>query len=283
MPQVADSPPDIICGTNTDALRSSGMHLRWSAATHQGLRRNSNQDCFRILGPVFVVCDGMGGQNGGETASAVAADVIVATGAEPQLALTDLEQSIAAANKAVLAVSSEQPELQGLGTTVVALMILQADNTEWIVGCNVGDSRAYVAQAGVVKQLSYDHSVVQELLDQGSITPEQAPSHKQRSVLTSVVGMAETPEPYCWRIHPQPGMRFMLCTDGIHRTIGNDSVAELLKVGTPMDAVSNLCGESLAQGAPDNLALIVIDVVAPTSEEIDIDITLERPTRIGGR
>lgn len=263
---------------------ASGQHLglafdlRWAAATHTGLIRKTNQDCYRIMGAVFVVCDGMGGHRGGEIASAVAADVVVSVGADGPLRHSDLDRSVSMANEAVLAAAAGQPDLMGMGSTLVAVAPCRVGDSFVIAGTNVGDSRVYLHEGGKTVQLSHDQSVVQELIDQGSITAEEALKHKQRSVLTHVLGMEESPEAVSWRVSPRIGQRFLLCTDGIHRSVDAKKLAAELTVGTPRTATERLVEAAFTHGAPDNLALIIIDV-APNGCDLGDehnDSTIER-------
>lgn len=256
--------------------------LRWAATTHTGRVRKVNQDCYRILGPVFVVCDGMGGHLGGETASAVAADVVVALGVAGKPSESELDQSVAIANDAVLAVAADQPSLTGMGTTIVALAPCEIGGSIVIAGMNVGDSRVYLYENGNTVQLSHDQSVVQELIDRGSITVEEALRHKQRSVLTHVLGMEESPEAVSWRVPPRVGQRFLLCTDGIHRSVDASKLSTELATGSPRTAAERLVAAAFDRGAPDNLALIIVDVVPADSDSGDerTDSTIERLDRM---
>lgn len=266
-------------GLVSDQRCGRDTRLIWAATTHPGLRRDANQDCYRIRRSLFVVCDGMGGHKGGEIASSVAAEAMAACGDGEWATEAGLTRAVGAANSAVLAVAAERPELRGLGTTVVCVALCVVDEAVQLVGLNVGDSRAYVLGEGALTQLSRDHSVVQELIDTGSLTREAALTHKDRSVLTQAIGMPEPSTPVVWRRRPRSGMRLLLSTDGIHRVIDQSRIRDELGMGSPARAAKALAVAALEAGAPDNMALIVIDVESAASGVTgdQADRTVERP------
>lgn len=262
-------------------LPDGALRLSWAAGTHRGLVRSVNQDCYRVLGPVFVVCDGMGGHEGGEVASAMVADAVALSGLDGAPTWQALAQSVVDANSAVIAVAGERPELADMGTTLALLAVTDSESPE-LACLNIGDSRVYVVEDGVLRQVSHDHSVVQELLDEGAVTQEQARTHAERNVLTRVVGMRPAPDPHVRWMAPRSGLRFLLCSDGIFRGGACEALGRNLSIGDPMEAVRSLAETALALGGQDNLVALVVDVeVARTVGAGATDTTVERPSRRG--
>ena len=237
-------------------------HLRAGAATDVGMVRATNQDQLLLASPLFAVADGMGGHAGGEVASRIAVDVLSAMFAgferpSPQ----GLVEAARAANRAVWDQAQGAVELRGMGTTLVALALVDVGNTKELAVANVGDSRAYRLHHGELEQLTSDHSLVQELVDEGQLAADEMPYHPQRHVLTRALGVDPDVAVDVWELSPTDGDRFLLCTDGLVREVGDDQLASILRgLEDPSDAARELVAQAREHGGNDNITVVVVDV-----------------------
>jgi serine/threonine protein phosphatase PrpC len=217
---------------------------------------------------LLVMADGMGGHQGGATASRTAVETIgevFEQSDESGGAL--LYQAVVAANQRVYGKAVESGELRGMGTTVV-LLLLAADGSGWIA--HVGDSRGYRLRHGGMETLTADHSVVGEMLRQGLITPEQAESHPRRHEITRSVGIEAEVDPEIAQISVQPGDRFLLCSDGLTGHLADEEIALTLHAEPPSEAVRILVDEANARGGGDNISvqIAVIGDIEPAVAEV---------------
>ena len=233
------------------------MNYQWAAATHKGRVRTNNEDSFapeasgRGAGPtVLIVADGMGGAVGGEVASRLAVEHAFTGSGLP-------EDRVARANQAVVERSLSDPGLAGMGTTLT-LAELGADGI--IRLAHVGDSRAYLLRQGSLQQITDDHTVVAEQLAAGHITPAEAATHPQRSMLTRVLGISNELEIDSISVETAPGDRLLMCSDGLTGMVEDQRIAELLSDGTPEEAVWDLIEEANKAGGHDNVTVVVVDV-----------------------
>ena len=237
------------------------------AASDIGRVRSSNQDSGYSGVNLFFVADGMGGHAGGDIASALASQ---------HLALADepLENSAAAeqklidfiyqAKQKIDASVKEHPAITGMGTTLSAMMVTGTQVTI----AHIGDSRVYLARDGVVKQITSDHTFVQRLVDTGRISEEEALIHPRRSVLMRVLGDIEQfPEVDIETYETKPGDRWMACTDGLSGVVPNQLMENILLNNMDVKEASELLiGEALEFGAPDNVTVVLVDVVDSKAE-----------------
>jgi protein phosphatase len=232
-----------------------------AAVTHVGKIRANNQDSGYAGKQLFVVADGMGGHAGGDVASAIALTRIIETD-KPYASAHDagfaLQASLLAANTLLAETVFEHPELTGMGTTVSG--ILRVGNQ--IAIAHIGDSRIYLFRDGVLTQVSADHTFVQRLVDSGRITQEEAAVHPRRSVLMRVLGDVDSsPEIDTAVLDTRPGDRWLLCSDGLSSYVSDDKIESVLAARTSAKAAADrLVKESLDQGAPDNVTVVVVDV-----------------------
>ncbi|MBO1751207.1 Stp1/IreP family PP2C-type Ser/Thr phosphatase [Actinotalea sp. BY-33] len=236
--------------------------LRYAARSDVGLVRANNQDSAYAGPHLLVVADGMGGHAGGDVASSVAVAHLAPLDDEahgPDDALDELGKAISTAHDELLQRAEENPELAGLGTTVTAL--LRTGNK--LAMAHIGDSRAYLLREGELTQVTTDHSFVQHLVNTGKITPEEAEHHPQRSVLLRVLGDFDMEiVPDLSVREARAGDRWMLCSDGLSGVVSNDTLAETLRGVADVDACADTLVElALRGGAPDNVTLVVGDVV----------------------
>lgn len=224
--------------------------------TDKGMVRKSNQDCFYISeqGSWCVIADGMGGHNGGETASTMAVRIISEVMAQPNDDAEDaLRTAIVAANNAVYKKSTEKSELDGMGTTVV---LLKMDGSIAYIG-HVGDSRAYYINGEKIIQLTKDHSIVQKLIDSGTITPNQAKNHPQKNLITRAVGTERFVEIDVNRVICTAGDYILLCTDGLSSMVDDKDIFNII-MENPDTAVKNLVDAANSAGGRDNVTAVLI-------------------------
>jgi protein phosphatase len=237
------------------------------AASDVGRVRSSNQDSGYAGVNLFFVADGMGGHAGGDIASAIAsqhvalADEPLETSAQAEQQLVDF---IYQAKQKIDASVKQHPAITGMGTTLSALMVTGTKVTV----AHIGDSRIYLARDGVVKQITSDHTFVQRLVDTGRISEEEALVHPRRSVLMRVLGDIEQfPELDLDTYETKPGDRWMACSDGLSGVVPSQLMESILlsKVGVK-EAAELLIGEALEFGAPDNVTVVLVDVVDAKDE-----------------
>ena len=249
--------PQVTEGAGAQASHGSTANLAWAARTDVGLVRSHNEDSFLAQAPVFCVSDGMGGHAAGEVASAIA----VAAIAEHAPVHADDQQlgaAIEKANAAVIEGAATGKGKPGMGCTASAVNIEQNK----MAVAHVGDSRVYLLHNGALVRLTHDHSYVEELVDAGEITADEARVHPSRSVITRALG--SDPDMYAdhFTIDVSAGDRVILCSDGLSSMI-EDSQIEAIAVSaaTPRAAVDNLVAAALSEGGFDNVTVVVVDVI----------------------
>lgn len=234
--------------------------MRVYGASEIGLVRKENQDAF-IMGEgknfaYAVVCDGMGGANGGAVASDIAAD-IVAKRISVAEKNSDLKyvllSAIDAANIAVYEKSKEIDSLEGMGTTIVAAAV--RDGTLYLA--HAGDSRAYLFNGTELEQLTRDHSVVQELLESGELTPDQATTYPNRNLITRALGVAPVLEADYTEYYLPKNYSILLCTDGVTNLVDGTELAGFMEK-PPDEAVKAMIALAVERGGTDNATAVVI-------------------------
>lgn len=236
--------------------------LRYAARSNIGMVRSTNQDSAYAGPHLFTLCDGMGGPAGGDIASAVAIEHLVPLDADSHKAgelLGLLRDAVQDAHAELVSLSSEDPELAGLGTTCIAVM--RSGNKLAMV--HVGDSRAYLLRDGALTQVTTDHTFVEYLVETGRLTREQARRHPQRSVLLRVLGDAEGDVQLDESIREAvPGDRWLLCSDGLSGPVSAETINEVLaSIEDPGEAGERLIDLALRAGGPDNVTVVIVDVV----------------------
>jgi serine/threonine protein phosphatase PrpC len=238
------------------------MFLSAAGATHPGLRRPGNEDAAYVGVRLLLVADGMGGAAYGEVASAIATHSVTYLDERisPQGVGHDLPAAVEFAEQRLRRAVEQDPALDGMGTTMTALLL----RDEVVALVHVGDSRAYRVHDGVLEQVTRDHSVVQLLVELGELTPEQAENHPQRHVIVKALrgeGDAVTADV---RLLPGvPGDRWLVCSDGVSDVVPDGVIATALAdAPSPAAAVEVLVEAALAAGGPDNITCLVADVRA---------------------
>lgn len=231
------------------------MRFEIGSATDVGQVRPGNEDDLLVddaLG-LIAVADGMGGHQAGEVASATALEAIRAAAARG----TALTEAIEYANSAVFDKAAGDPDLRGMGTTVTAFTTRNGAQLG-----HVGDSRAYLLRAGELEQLTTDHSLVEELVREGRLTPEEAAVHPRRSVITRALGIEPTVQVDRIPLDLVTGDRLLLCSDGLTSMLRDDDIAKVLRrIPEPARVARALIDAANAAGGDDNITVIILDVV----------------------
>jgi len=235
--------------------------LRYAARSDRGLIRGNNQDSVYAGPRLLAVADGMGGHAAGDVASKVV--IAALEHLDDDTPSGDLLQSLRSAvfegSEHLREVIRESPQLEGMGTTLTAILFAGGR----LGLCHVGDSRAYLLRDGVMSQITHDDTFVQTLIDDGRITPEEANSHPQRSLLLRALNGQEV-EPDLSMREVRVGDRYMLCSDGLSGVVSEETIAEALKDPDPEATADRLVELALRSGGPDNVTVIVADVIEDT-------------------
>ena len=255
-------------GTSGTADAVTHVELHHGAATDVGLVREANEDAFLVAPPVFVVADGMGGHEGGALASGIVVEEFERLGGGsygPEDGTKAVGETLLACQRRLqkyAAARSRRRRARSPGTTVVvALLVEDGGLPAWLL-VNLGDSRIYRVHDGELDQVSTDHSVVQELIDAGEMTVEEAAVHPARHVITRAVGGPELGEPDFFLLPIAESDRVLLCTDGITGLVDDAELADILAgAPDPRDAADRLVAAALDAGGDDNATAVVVDVV----------------------
>ncbi len=239
-----------------------GIALISAADSNVGKVRSSNQDSGYAGYQMFFVADGMGGHAGGDIASAITAQRMAQMDAQyvsPDDAGAAMLASILDTNQTLTETVDGHPELRGMGTTFSGLIFV--DN-KVVVG-HIGDSRVYLCRDGKTSQITKDHTFVQRLVDLGRITEEEALVHPRRNVLLRVIGDNNEPPQLDFQVlQALPGDRWMTCSDGLNGYVSDSIIhMNLSSEQSPAEAIELLVGEALEAGAPDNVTVVIVDIV----------------------
>ena len=233
-----------------------GALTSFGSRTDIGCLRDHNEDSLVVTPPLFAVADGMGGHAAGEVASEIAVRVLSELAPEHPDGEA-LGRAIEEANRAVIQAAREGRGRQGMGTTMTAAML----EGERLVIAQVGDSRAYLLHQGKLQQLTRDHSLMADMIEAGQLTPEEARTHPQRSVITRALGSDAHLHPDIYEINVETGDRLLICSDGLSGMIFDDRIENTLRrVQDPQRCASQLVNEAIAAGGHDNVTVIVADV-----------------------
>jgi PPM family protein phosphatase len=241
--------------------------------TDTGRQRRDNEDSAYVRAPLFVVADGMGGAQAGEVASALAVEEFqrpLADAGTPEQRLADRVQS---ANRRIYETAQSAHEQAGMGTTLTAAYLDDAD----LAIAHVGDSRAYIFRDGSLARLTQDHSLVEELVRRGKLTEEQAAEHPQRSIITRALGIENDVEVDTWTFPVRAGDVVLMCSDGLTSMIGEDQIAAVLGSEPDLDrAGERLIAEANAAGGRDNITVVLFRL-----EDVGGDVAGDQPTEVG--
>jgi PPM family protein phosphatase len=230
-----------------------------AGGTDVGQVRDGNEDAYLVADSVFAVADGMGGHLAGEIASAKALEPIEALDGKvyPDAtdAVTALRDAVVQANATVSKMAQDEPLYRGMGTTLTAVMV----EGRRLHIAHVGDSRAYLLRDGHFSQLTDDHTLVQHLIDEGQITPEEAATHPQRSIITRAIGVARDVDVDSMTLDLQPGDQILLCSDGLTGVVSDRAIGEALTSHADEDAIiRGLIDQANEGGGPDNITVVLL-------------------------
>ncbi|SCD50376.1 protein phosphatase [Streptomyces sp. SolWspMP-5a-2] len=243
----------------TGEVRMS-LSLRFAAGSHKGMIREGNEDSGYAGPRLLAIADGMGGAAAGEVASSEAISTIVALDDDVPGSdvLTSLGAAVQRANDQLRSMVEDDPQLEGMGTTLTAL--LWTGQRLGLV--HVGDSRAYLLRDGVLTQITQDHTWVQRLVDEGRITEEEATTHPQRSLLMRALGSGDHVEPDLSIREVRAGDRYLICSDGLSGVVSHQTLEDTLaSYQGPQETVQELIQLALRGGGPDNITVIIADVL----------------------
>lgn len=267
-------------GANTGR---NGFTLLHGSLTDRGLRRALNEDALLALDPVFAVADGMGGHEAGEVASAVCiqtltAAVLAARETGVPLDPEALQKLMRSADAAIRKAAQSRA-----GTTLSGAALVHEQGIPYWLVFNVGDSRTYLLHQGELAQVSVDHSEVQEMVDRGQITAEQAIVHPRRNIITRALGTGEDNEADFWLVPVNAGDRLLICSDGLTGEVRDEHIAEVLgRIKDPQAAAQELVEAALRSGGRDNITVVLVDVLA-AEPDAGSDDTFPRHLNTTGR
>ena len=262
---------------------------RAAGVTDTGRRRLRNEDAFICEPPLFAVADGMGGARAGEIAAGIAAAALEEAGSEMRGA-TGVAALIEEANRRIWERSLTDPETAGMGTTVTAALVDAAGGTVAIG--HVGDSRGYLLRGGTLEQLTTDHSLVNELVQSGILTPEEAERHPQRSAITRALGTEPTVQVDAFTVDAAPGDVFLICSDGLSTMVADEDMVSAIETagGDPARAAEALVAAANARGGEDNVTAVLFEILEgeeaeaeplepdePSAEEVGVDPDRDQP------
>ena len=240
------------------------MKVETAAITDVGLARDHNEDAFISEPPLFVVADGMGGHLGGEVASAIAIETL--REGFSKRGPEGVADSVRQANEAILKRGQKDAAVEGMGTTITAAVL--TGSTLRIA--HVGDSRAYLLRENELRQVTNDHTLVGEMVREGTLSDEQARVHPRRSILVRALGIDTDVEVDLIDLPVQEGDRLLLCSDGLNSMVTDQKIAELSAPGsTPEEACASLVEAANVAGGTDNITVIVVDFLEGSEEVSD--------------
>jgi PPM family protein phosphatase len=232
--------------------------VRIAVSTHPGRKRRHNEDTYVVEPPLFAVADGMGGAKAGEVASGLAAGALKEAGGDGASGEERVVELIREANRRVFRRASEDREASGMGTTMTVALV----EPDRVIFGHVGDSRAYLIREGQIEQLTDDHSLVAELVRSGRLSPEEAESHPQRSVITRAVGTEADVDVDTFEIRPEPGDLFLICSDGLTDMVDDETIIRAIEKhrGNLDEAAKALVGAANRVGGEDNITVVFFEV-----------------------
>jgi serine/threonine protein phosphatase PrpC len=236
------------------------LEFEAAGVTDQGRTRKSNEDAFGLnlsksdAACNFVVCDGMGGAAAGEVASRLAVDAMLRAMNAAEVTRETFQRAVDAANESVHRSAEQHPSRAGMGTTLVAMAV--RGNHAWVA--HVGDSRCYRLRGNRLEQLTHDHSLVDEQVRLGQLTPAQAETSPMRNVITRAVGTQDAVDADLIEFEVAPGDLYLLASDGLMREVDDEQIAHILRVaGDLKSTCEQLIGAANDAGGHDNITCVL--------------------------
>ena len=243
-----------------------------ASATHVGHVRATNEDSLLSAIPIHLVADGMGGHNAGEVASAIAVEEFEKLTLQQNVTVEQLGDALHSAAVRIAELGGEST--LGAGTTVALVATMVLDGVGYWVVMNLGDSRVYRLSGEVFEQVSVDHSVVQELMDRGDISAEQARIHPYRHMVTRALGAGPESDPDYWLIPAETGDRMLICSDGLTCEVDDEAIETMLR--RPLDVrtiAEDLVGLALDAGGHDNVSVVIVEAVEVVGQSLATEAT----------
>lgn len=256
------------------------MLLKHGVATDTGNVRPQNEDAYVASDQLFAVADGMGGHNAGEVASALATTLLLERAVGQTLTPEWFVEAITSINRTIHESAAESTERRGMGTTICALALVkpqgETSEPQQVALANVGDSRIYLARSGTFRQLSVDHSYVQELVTEGLITEEEARVHPRRNIVTRALGIDDRVAVDSWLIPLFSGDRFILCSDGLVDEVPTADIAAIVaEQREPQIIADALVALAKRNGGRDNITVVVVDAIGDSPQSFIGEPALE--------
>ncbi|MDP4635644.1 MAG: Stp1/IreP family PP2C-type Ser/Thr phosphatase [Ilumatobacteraceae bacterium] len=241
------------------------MLVKWGASSDTGTLRVQNEDSFLAEEKIFVVADGMGGHNAGEVASAMAIKMLAEAQANGISDSSQLAKVIEQINHSIFQAAANQTDQRGMGTTLAVLALTPNETTNEVSAAvaNIGDSRTYLFRNDEFRQVSVDHSYVQDLVSEGLITREEARTHARRNIVTRALGIEPSVAVDTWTLPLITGDRYVLCSDGLVDEVTDEAIEKCVKQKIePQKVADQLVALANANGGRDNITVIIVDVIA---------------------
>jgi serine/threonine protein phosphatase PrpC len=268
----------------------STLNLAWGGASDVGRVRQGNEDALLAEHGVFVVADGMGGHNAGEVASELAVTTLRSALRDSVTSTEQLRELVQQANTTIYTASLDDSTQRGMGTTLTALVMIPGI-TDRVLVANVGDSRTYVLRDGVLSRITTDHSYVQELVNEGVITADDARKHPQKNIVTRALGIDRYVAVDVFSHDMRTGDRFLLCSDGLVDEVTDIEITSILSNNAnAADAANALVTAANDAGGRDNTTVVVVDILTaddtsftPIAPVITTAQPEQQPTKKRGR
>jgi protein phosphatase len=242
------------------------VSIRHGVATDTGNLRQQNEDAYVATDRLIAVADGMGGHNAGEVASSLAVTLLQEHADRSFSSITELVDLVGEINTAIYREATSTTDQRGMGTTLTTAALVADAHVPHVLIANVGDSRTYLLREGELRQITVDHSYVQELVHEGLLTAEEARQHPRRNIVTRALGIDSHVQVDSWTIPIMSGDRFLLCSDGLVDEVPvSDVTTTLGKVRDPQRAARALVELAKASGGRDNITAVVLDVLGVTA------------------
>lgn len=278
-PESRSLDPTECLGVESPSKGPSGLlELKWGGRTDVGMRRNRNEDALVTESRLFAVADGMGGHARGDVAAGLAVAGLRML-ADVDFDRAQVLDAIRRADDDIAVQAASSPEGE-MGTTLCGIAFPSRPDEASVLVFNVGDSRVYRRRAGMIEQVTRDHSVVQELIDTGQISLAEAETHPERHVVTRSMGSGTPLNVDWWTLDITVEDRYLLCSDGLVKELSTEQVASVLDAHSdPQAAAEHLVDEALAAGGRDNVTVVVVDVVGAPAPAASAGIEAETRPR----
>ena len=248
------------------------VNIRHGVATDTGNLRQQNEDAFVATDRLIAVADGMGGHNAGEVASRLAVTMLHDRSSSSFANVGELVDLVTEINAAIYREATTNSGQRGMGTTLTVAVLVPNDPVPHVLIANVGDSRTYLLREGELRQITVDHSYVQELVHEGVLTPDEARQHPRRNIVTRALGIDAHVTVDSWTLPVMPGDRFLLCSDGLVDEVSVEDVTALLSNTTdPKRVAQTLVNKAKESGGRDNITAAVLDVLSVEAEDAQVE------------